>query len=101
MRGLRALRFAWLSILIFALPGLGATPAPPTSGHLVWEGKPVPVSEIAAFRMRDQFNPRTLETHVVLPAKPVDRAKISAPLNPYTPAINDPAVLEADYLAFS
>jgi len=98
---MRALRFAWLSILALALPGLGATPAPPISGQLVLDGKPVPVSEIAAFRIRDQFNPRTVETYVVLTSKPVDRAAISASLDPYSVAINDPATLHADYIAFS
>jgi hypothetical protein len=98
---MRALRFAWLSILIFAFPGFGATQAAPISGQLVLDGKPVPVSEITAFRMRDQFNPRTVETHVMLTAKPVDRAAIVASLDPYTAAINDPAALNADYLAFS
>src|SRR3954470_10655634 len=98
---MKTFRFAWASVLVLALPGFGIAHAGPISGQLVLDGKPVPVSEIAAFRMRDQFNPRTLETHVVLTAKPVDRAKISASLDPYTTAINDPAVLEADYLAFS
>lgn len=93
----------WLSILVFALPGLAADQANPApiSGQLVLDGKPVPVSEIAAFRMRDQFNPRTVETHVMLTTKPVDRAAIVASLDPYTTAINDPATLNADYLAFS
>ncbi len=98
---MRELRLAGLSVLVLALPGLGATPAGPISGQFVLDGKPVPVSEVSAFRMRDQFNPRTFETHVVLTAKPVDRAAISASLDPYTVAINDPATLNADYLAFS
>jgi hypothetical protein len=71
---MRALRFACLSVLALALSGLGIAHAGPISGQLVLDGKPVPVSEAAAFRMRDQFNPRTLETYVMLTAKPVDRA---------------------------
>ncbi len=98
---MKALLFSWLSVLALALPGYAATPASPISGQLVLDGKPVPVSEITAFRMRDQFNPRTLETHVMLTAKPVDRAAIVASLDPYTTAINDPAVMDADYIAFS
>jgi hypothetical protein len=100
---MRALRFTCLTFLAFTLPGLAATQAGPgpISGQLVLDGKPVPVSEVAAFRMRDQFNPRTIETHVMLTAKPVDREKISASLDPYTTAINDPAAMDADYLAFS
>jgi hypothetical protein len=98
---MRALRFACLSVLALALSGLGIAHAGPISGQLVLDGKPVPVSEAAAFRMRDQFNPRTLETYVMLTAKPVDRAAISASLDPYAVAINDPAVHDADYIAFS
>jgi hypothetical protein len=98
---MKALRLAWLSILALALAGYAATPAPPISGQFVLDGKPVPVSEVAAFRMRDQFNPRTLETHVMLTAKPVNLAAISASLDPYSVAINDPAVMDADYIAFS
>lgn len=98
---MKARCFALLSLLALALPGLGATAAGPISGQLVLDGKPVPVSEVAAFRIRDQFNPRTVETYVVLTSKPVDRAAISASLDPYTAAINDPATLHADYIAFS
>src|SRR3954452_18043317 len=94
---MRALGFAWLSFLTLALPGLAAPPDAPISGQLVLDGKPVPVSEIAAFRMHDQFNPRPIETHVILPGKPVAGAKISASFDPYTTAINDPAVMDADY----
>jgi len=42
----------------------------------------VPVHEVAAFRMRDQLNPRTVETYVMLTVKPVDRAAIGASLDP-------------------
>lgn len=98
---MKALRFACLSVLVFALPGLGATEAALISGQFVLDGKPVLVSEIAAFRMRDEFNPRTIETHVMLTAKPVDRAAIAASLDPYSTAINDSAVSDADYLAIS
>lgn len=98
---MRVLRFVWLSVLALALPGYAATPAGPISGQFVLDGKPVVVSEVAAFRIRDQFNPRTVETYVVLTSKPVDRAAISASLDPYSVAINDPATLHADYIAFS
>ena len=96
---MRALRFAW--VLALVLPGLGVAHASPISGKFVLDGKTVPVSEVAAFRIRDQFNPRTVETYVMLTAKPVDRATIGASLDPYAVAINDPAVHDADYLAFS
>jgi hypothetical protein len=96
---MRALR--WLWVLALVLPGLGVIHASPISGQFVLDGKPVPVREVAAFRVRDQFNPRTVETYVMLTATPVDRAAIGASLDPYTAAINDPAARDADYLAFS
>jgi hypothetical protein len=98
---MRSLRFAGLWTLALALPGLGAAHAAPISGQFMLDGKPVPVSEVAAFRVRDQFNPRTVETYVMLTSKPVDRAAIGASLDPYSVAINDPAARDADYLAFS
>jgi hypothetical protein len=87
--------------LALALSGLGAAHASPISGQFVLDGKTVPMQEVAAFRVRDQFNPRSVETYVMLTAKPVDRAAISASLDPYSVAINDPAVRDADYIAFS
>lgn len=98
---MKTLRFAGLWVLALALPGLGVAHAGKISGQFVLDGKTVPVHEVAAFRMRDQFNPRTFETYVMLTAKPVDRAAIGAALDPYAVAINDPAVHDADYLAFS
>jgi hypothetical protein len=98
---MRVTRFARLCVLTLALPGLGVAHAGTISGQFVLGGKPVAVREVAAFRMRDQFNPRTFETYVMLTAKPVDSAKISASLDPYSVAINDPAVRDDDYIAFS
>src|SRR3954447_18025940 len=98
---MRTLCFARLWILALALPGLGVTHAGTISGQFVIGGKPVAVHEVAAFRMRDQFDPRNVETYVMLTAKPVDRAAIGASLDPYAVAINDPAVHDDDYLAFS
>lgn len=98
---MRTLRSVCPWVLALAFPGFGIAHAGPVSGQFVLAGKPVPVNEVAAFRMRDQFNPRTFETYVMLTAKPVDRAAIGASLDPYTVAINDPAVDDADYLAFS
>jgi len=98
---MRVLRSAGPWVLVLAFPGFGIAHAGQVSGQFVLAGKPVQVSEVAAFRMRDQFNPRTFETYVMLTAKPVDRAAIGASLDPYAVAINDPAVDDADYLAFS
>jgi len=95
------LRFTRLWVLALALPGLGAAHAGTISGQFVIGGKAVAVHEVAAFRMRDQFNPRNVETYVMLTAKPVDRAAIGSALDPYMLAINDPAVHDDDYLAFS
>jgi hypothetical protein len=83
------------------LPGLSVAHAGTISGQFVIGGKPVAVKEVAAFRMRDQYNPRTVETYVMLTAKPVNGAAISASLDPYSVAINDPAVSDADYISFS
>jgi len=101
MKTSRFARLSRLSILALALPGLGLAHAGTLSGQFVIGGKTVAVHEVAAFRIRDQFNPRSVETYVMLTAKPVDRAKISASLDPYQVAINDPAVRDADHLAFS
>lgn len=98
---MKALRFTRLWILALALAGPGAIQAGTISGQFVLGEKPVPMHEVAAFRVRDQFNPRTGETYVMLTVKPVDRAAISAAMDPYAVAINDPAVRDADYVAFS
>jgi hypothetical protein len=98
---MRAPRFARLWILALALSEFGAAHAATLSGQFVLEGKTVPVHEVAAFRVRDQNNPRSVETYVMLTAKPVDRTAIGAALDPYMLAINDPAVRDDDYLAFS
>jgi hypothetical protein len=100
---MRKLRFAGLGVLVLALYGSGsdAAQAAPITGQFVIAGKPVVVREVAAFRVRDQFNPRTFETYVMLTAKPVDRAAIGASLDPYAMAINDPAAHDTDYIAFS
>ena len=98
---MNAPRFAGLWVLALALPGLGVAHANTISGSFILGEKAVPVHEVAAFRMRDQFNPRTVETYVMLTVKPVDRAAIAASLDPYAVAINDPAARDDDYLAFS
>jgi hypothetical protein len=41
-----------------------------------------------------------METYVMLTLAPVDIKKISSSIDPYSVAINDPAVMRADYLAF-
>lgn len=58
-------------------------------------------TEVAAFRVRDQFNPRQRETYVMLTTKAVNREAIAKDSDPYAMAINDDAVRDADYLSLS
>ena len=69
------------------------------TGAFTIAGKAVKPTHAAAFRIRNQNAPRTMETYVMLTLAPVDVAKISADVDPYSVAINDPAVMQADYLA--
>jgi hypothetical protein len=79
-----------------------ATKAKPgVTGKFVIAGKTLTFREVAAFRIRDQFNPRNFETYVVVSEKPVDKATIGASLDPYALVINDPAVSDANFLGFS
>lgn len=74
------------------------------SGQFTLAGKPLKPAEVAAFRIRDQFNPRAFETYVMLTTKAVNKDKIAASLDPYSVAINDPAVFGkegSDYIALS
>ena len=71
------------------------------TGKFVIGGKALTFREVAAFRIRDQFNPRTFETYVVVSAKPVDKATIGASIDPYALVINDPAVMDENFLGFS
>ena len=57
-------------------------------------------AEVAAFRIRNEFNPREYTTYVMLTTLPVQREAIAKDTDPYTTAINDDAVRDADYLAF-
>src|SRR4030095_15316212 len=69
------------------------------SGQFVLGGKPLKPAHVAAFRMRDQNAPRSMETYVMLTLTPVNISEISKAIDPYMVAINDPAVMKADYLA--
>ncbi|MEO7793146.1 MAG: hypothetical protein ABIV06_00110, partial [Thermoanaerobaculia bacterium] len=82
--------------------GVAGLQAAPITGKFVIGGKELVLKEVAAFRMRDQRNPRQFETYVMLTATPVDRKAIAAALDPYMVAINDPAVSgEANFLGLS
>jgi hypothetical protein len=89
------------AILVAALTLTSATlQAQSVSGAFTLAGKPFKPAHAAAFRIRNQNAPRTLETYVMLTLTPVDVKKISSDIDPYAVAINDPAVMSADYLAF-
>ena len=77
-----------------------ASEAQSVSGAFTLDGKALKPVHVAAFRMRNQFAPRTIQTYVMLTLAPVDMRKITSDVDPYRAAINDPAVLHADYLAF-
>ncbi len=71
------------------------------SGQFALGDNTLKPTEVAAFRIRDQFNPRQFETYVMLTTQPVNREAIGKNTDPYTTAINDDAVRDADYLAFT
>jgi hypothetical protein len=85
---------------LMAAPNRAQSPASTVSGAFTLSGKALKPAHVAAFRVRNQNAPRTLETYVMLTLKPVDVAAISGDIDPYVTAINDPAVMRADYLAF-
>lgn len=91
------------AIRVLALSAAMAGPAmaADVQGSFVLDGKALQPSEAAAFRIRDQADPRQYETYVMLTTTPVDRAHIAAAIDPYSAAINDKAVRGVDYLAFS
>jgi len=93
-----------VTALLLALCGLccvSIVVAAPVSGQFELDGKATKPAQAAAFRVRDQFHPREVETYVMLTATAVDKEAIKASLDPYSTAINDPAVSgDNDYLAF-
>jgi hypothetical protein len=91
-------------VLAILLAGFSLTAArsqaQSVSGAFTMNGKSFKPVHAAAFRIRNQNAPRTMETYVMLTLTPVDVKKISADIDPYAVAINDPAVMSKDYLAF-
>lgn len=77
----------------------GQAQADSVSGQFMLDGKPLTPTEVAAFRVRDQFNPLQFQTYVMLTTTAVDRDTIRNSTDPYTTAINDAAVMNADYIA--
>lgn len=69
------------------------------SGHFTLDGAKIEATEVAAFRIRDSFNPRQKQTFVMLTRAPVDAAAIAKDFDPYAVAINDPAAND-DHVTF-
>lgn len=87
-------------LLLLLLPA-GAAFADSVNGQFVLNGKPLKPSEVAAFRIRDQFHAREFETYVMLTQKPVNREAIVKSIDPYSAAINDKAAFGSDHIALS
>lgn len=92
----RAIAMLLVGTAITAVP----SQAQSVSGAFTMAGKSVKPTHVAAFRIRNQNAPRTLETYVMLTMAPVDVGKISSDIDPYAVAINEPAAMNHDYLAF-
>lgn len=78
---------------------IGTADAAAVDAEFVLNGQSLKPTQVAAFRIRDSFNPREMQTYVMLTNEPVDAASIVADLDPYARAINDPAA-DADHLTF-
>ena len=90
-----------LSTLMVVLAFSTSVQADSIKGTFVIGGKALELSEIAAFRVRNQLNARQYQTYVIWSAAKVDQIAINASRDPYTTAINDPAVKDTDFVAFS
>ena len=88
-----------LAAPVLLLAGSGPILADSVSGEFTLGDKVVKPTEVAAFRIRNSFNPREFQTYVMLTTRPVQREAIANDTDPYTTAINDEAVNDADYIA--
>lgn len=70
-------------------------------GQFVMDGKKLDLTHMAAFRVRNQRNAREFETLVLWTPAALDEKSIAASRDPYTKAINDPAVDDVDYISLS
>ena len=84
--------------LLASMMLVAATPvlADSVSGQFVLDGKPLKPTEVAAFRVADDFHPGKMSTLVMLTATPVNKAAIAKSSTPEAAAINDPAVFKVD-----
>jgi len=91
------------SALLVVLAGLLFVPAAwadSVSGTFELDGKALAPSSVAGFRIRDQADPRQFSTYVMLSTSPMNVDAIARGVDPYTTAINDPAVLSTDHIGF-
>lgn len=88
------------AIALLLASGAPAGAADSVSGSFTIDGKALKPAHVAAFRVRDQYAPREWQTFVMLTTRAVDREGIANSLDPYTAAINDDAVRDADWLGF-
>ena len=96
------IRYRGLLLALPLLAGSGlAAAADSASGGITMDGTQLAPPHAAAFRIRDTFAPRERVSFVMLTANPVEREAIAASTDPYTLAINDPAVRDADWLGFT
>jgi len=89
-------KYPSLLLIASALPALAQ--AAVTGQFQLGDQAPLKPAVAAAFRSRDQFNPREFETVVMLSAQALDTKKIGQSLDPYTTAINDPAT-QGDHIS--
>ena len=94
----RTIGVALAASVLFAAPSQAQAQAGTVSGAFTMSGKALKPAHVAAFRVRNQNAPRTIETYILLTLKPVNVAAISAEIDPYVAAINDPAAMQADHL---
>ena len=79
----------------------GGVHADAFKGQFVIDGKKLDLTHVAAFRLRNQRNAREFKTLVLWTPAALDEKSIAAARNPYTQAVNDPAVNGADYVSLS
>ena len=79
----------------------GGVHADAFKGQFVIDGKKLDLQHMAAFRIRNQRNAREFETFVLLTPAALDEESIATARDPYSKAINDPAVEGVDYISLT
>lgn len=93
----------WLILLGTLVIGFQSAPilAGEASGRFSVEGeKPgvIAPTHAAAFVTREPYDPRKKVVEIVLSAAPIDTGAVLAALNPHVQVINQPALMENDYV---